>query len=152
MNQNNNGELQIVDVPPEFLIDELSKRLKGMEIIEPPTWSKFVKTGPDRERPPVQEDWWYTRAASILRRIYLKGPIGVERLRKYYGGRKRRGTRPPKKEKTGGKVIRKILQQLEAADFVIKVRKGRKINSKGKSLLLEVTEQFKKEWNGGILS
>lgn len=151
MTQNNNGEFQIADVPAEYFINELSKKLKGTEIIEAPTWSKFVKTGSDRERPPVQEDWWYTRAASILRRIYLKGPIGVERLRKYYGGRKRRGTRPPKKEKTGGKIIRKILQQLEAAGFVIKVRKGRKINSKGESLLSEIAEQFKEEWNGGIL-
>lgn len=152
MNQDNNGEFQIIDVPAKYLITELSNKLKDAEIIEAPTWSDFVKTGPDRERPPIQSDWWYTRAASILRKIYLEGPIGVERLRKYYGKRKRRGVRPPKKEKTGGKVIRKILQQLEAAGFVIKVRKGRKINSKGEGLLSEITKQFKEEeWKGGIL-
>lgn len=136
-------EFRIIDVPADFLIQELKEELKDIEILDPPKWSKFVKTGVHKEKPPIQDDWWYTRAASILRRVYLKGPIGVQRLRKYYGGIKRRGVRPGKNAKAGGKIIRKILQQLEAAGFVIKVRKGRKINSQGRNLLSNIANRFK---------
>ncbi len=136
-------QLQIADLPAKFLIEELKEDLKQVDIIKPPTWSKFVKTGTHKENPPSQEDWWYIRAASILRRVFLEGPIGVQKLRKYYGGIKRRGSRPGKKVKAGGKIIRKILQQLEAAGLVIKVRKGRKLTSKGRSLLSEIVTRYK---------
>lgn len=137
------GELKIIDVPAEFLIENLKERLKEFDIIKPPSWSNFVKTGIHKEKPPIQDDWWYIRAASILRRVYIKGPIGVQRLRNYYGGLRRRGSRPPKKVNGSGKIVRKILQQLEAAGLVIKVRKGRKVNSKGKKLLTDIVKEFK---------
>jgi small subunit ribosomal protein S19e len=28
-------------------------------------------------------DWWFVRAASMLRKLYLRGPIGVSRMRKF---------------------------------------------------------------------
>lgn len=149
MNENK-PELRIVDVPADFLIKTLKDELKEIEIVDPPSWSNFVKTGTHKEKPPMQDDWWYIRAAAILRRVYLEGPIGVQKLRKYYGGLKRRGVRPGKKVKAGGKIIRKILQQLEAADLVIKVRQGRKINSKGRNLLSEVASRFSQENNASI--
>ncbi|MFQ6020503.1 MAG: 30S ribosomal protein S19e [Candidatus Aenigmatarchaeota archaeon] len=122
------------DIPPSELIKKLSEELKKNENIKPPDWSRFVKTGVNAEKPPIQKDWWYMRSAAILRKIYLKGPIGVQRLRTAFGSRKRRGHKPAHHRKAGGKIIRLILQQLEAAGYIEKVekpRKGRKITPQG---------------------
>ena len=124
------------DVPAQEFGNKLKEELKKFKEISPPPWSFFVKSGAHRERPPQQPDFWYIRAASILRRLYIDGPVGVERLRTYYGGRRRRGRRPPKFRKASGAIIRKILQQLESAGLVKKEdRKGRVLTPKGRSLL-----------------
>ena len=79
----------VYDVPADLLIKRVAEKLKSM--VKPPEWAKYVKTGVHKQRAPEQEDWWYIRLASILRRVYIDGPVGIERLRTYYGGRKRRG-------------------------------------------------------------
>ncbi len=123
------------DVSADKLIAKVKEELKKIKEIEPLAWSRFAKTGPHRERPPEQQDFWYIRTASLLRRIYLNGTVGVSKLRTYYGGRKRRGHKPAKSKKAGGSVIRKILQQLEKVGFIEKVKGGRKITSKGRKFL-----------------
>ncbi|MCD6371087.1 MAG: 30S ribosomal protein S19e [Candidatus Aenigmarchaeota archaeon] len=124
------------DVPADKFVEKLKEELKKIKEIKPQKWSFFVKSGAHKERPPDQSDFWYIRSASILRRLYLNGPVGVERLRTYYGGRKRRGRRPPKFRKASGAIIRKILQQLEAAGLVEKLNKrGRVLTPKGRSFL-----------------
>jgi len=132
------------EVAADKLIEKLKEELKKIKEISPPDWSKFVKSGVHKERYPEQEDFWYIRAASILRRIYLDGPIGTERLRTYYGGRKRRGHKPAHFRKASGNIIRKILQQLEKAGLVEKTKKGRKITNKGQSLLDRIAFEAKK--------
>ena len=123
---------------PEELIKNAAERMKKIEEIKPPEWSGFVKTGVHKERPPQQEDWWYIRSASVLRKIYIE-KSGVSKLRKIYGGRKNKGHKPEHKYKASGAIIRKILQQLEAADFVKKdeKKKGRIITKKGKDFLIQ---------------
>ncbi len=137
------------DVPAQKFVNKLKEELKKFKEISPPQWSFFVKSGAHRERPPQQPDFWYIRAASILRRIYIDGPVGVERLRTYYGGRRRRGRRPPKFRKASGAIIRKILQQLESAGLVKKEdRKGRILTSKGRSLLDKIAKVVWDELQG----
>jgi len=126
------------EVLPSKLIQRLSEELKKDENIKPPEWAKFVKTGVSSERPPLQEDWWFLRSAAILRKIYLYEPIGVQRLRTAFGGRRRRGHKPAHHRKAGGKIIRLILQQLEKSGYIQKVdkpKKGRAITPKGQKLL-----------------
>ena len=107
------------DVPADVLIDKLSAYLKeNMREIQPADWAGYVKTGSHAERVPQNPDWWYVRSASMLRKLYMTGPVGVSRLRKEYGGRKRRGVRPAHFAKAGGNIIRTILQQLEQAGLV----------------------------------
>lgn len=136
----------IYDVPSNELIERTSTELKKIKEIEPPVWSRFVKTGRFKERPPVREDWWYIRAASILRRIYKLGPIGVSKLRTKYGGKKDRGHKTEHVYKGSGNIPRKILQQLERAQLIMYVEKGthkgRIVTSKGKSLLDRVSAQI----------
>src|SRR3989338_2200488 len=129
----------IHNIPTQKLVEKTAEELKKVPSITPPLWSKFVKTGTHKERPPVSKDWWYMRSASILRKIYVLGPIGTSKLRIKYGGRKNRGHKPERSYKGSGSIIRKVLQQLEAAGFVEKANKkshkGRVVTAKGRSLL-----------------
>ena len=140
------------DVPADMLIKRLASYLKReVEAIRPPEWAMFVKTGPHAQRAPQDPDWWYVRCASLLRKLYMHGPIGVERLRGMYGGRKDRGHRPEHHVKAGGSIIRKALQQLEEAGFVMKVRDarghviGRALTPAGRSLLDKIATEVKRE-------
>ena len=123
------------------------KELKSVKQISPPDWSRFAKTGSHNRFPPSDNDWWYARSASILRRLYLDGPVGIERLRTYYGGRKERGHKPERFRKSGGSHIRKIIQQLESAGLVQKNeqgRKGRVLTKKGVEFVNKVAAGAKK--------
>ena len=127
----------IYDTNTNKLIEKAANALKNQ--IKAPEWSKFVKTGRAKERLPIDDDWWYKRAASILRKVYILGPIGTNKLKVKYGGKKNRGSRPEKFYPGSGKIIRTILQQLEKLGYVTEekenVHKGRKITAKGKSFL-----------------
>ncbi|MBI2548988.1 30S ribosomal protein S19e [Candidatus Woesearchaeota archaeon] len=112
------------DVQKTELIEKLAEELKKTKGITPPEWAHYCKTGPNRERPPVQQDWWYLRSASVLIYVYEHGPIGVAKLRTRYGGRKNRGVKPERFYKSSGNILRKILQQQEAAGFLKHVEKG----------------------------
>lgn len=129
----------IYDIDPKELIGKATEELKKLETVKMPKWAIFVKTSSARERHPVNKDWWYIRAASVLRKIYMKGPIGVSKLRKDYGGKARRGHKKNRVYLGSGKIIRVILQQLEKAEFIKqeekKGHKGRVCTSKGKKFL-----------------
>lgn len=127
------------------LIERVSKELEKTEEINPPEWARFVKTGVCKERPPSQNNWWYIRSASILRKLSLGKPIGVSRIRKVYGGRKRRGHKPGHKYPASGSIIREIFQQLEKAGFAKTEKgKGRSITAKGKLFLNEIAKTIEK--------
>ncbi len=140
------SKMTIYNVDPTELIEELAKELKKAESIKPPEWASFVKTGASRERPPAREDWWRIRAASVLRKVRLKGPIGVSKLRILYGGIKNRGYAPERFKKSSGNILRKILQQLEKAELVKKgdksKHKGRIITPKGIRLMDNVAKKI----------
>ena len=111
----------VKETDPQKLIPEVAGKLKAVGV-EMPEWAKFVKTGPSKERPPQQEDWWCIRGASILRQVYLQKQ-GVSKLRKSYSGRKNRGHKPEHTFKGSGKIVRVLLKQLETAGYV-KIEKG----------------------------
>jgi small subunit ribosomal protein S19e len=128
----------LYDVPADALIEAVAAELEDR--IEQPEWAAFTKAGSSRELPPQQDDFWYVRAGSLLRKLAVDGPKGVDRLATEYGGKKR-GTnryRVAKARQRDGskKVIRVILQQLEEEDLVTTVRgEGRRITPEGQSFL-----------------
>jgi len=132
----------VYDVAADRLIAETAKGLKEDQKIEMPEWANYVKTGAHKERKPDNEDWWYIRGASLLRRIYMEGPVGVERLRTFYGGSKNRGRRPDQFRKASGKVIRTLLKQLDDKGLTTREKTGRKISSKGQSYLDKISSQI----------
>jgi small subunit ribosomal protein S19e len=124
------------DVPAKELIAALSKKLQNESAIVPPDWSKYVRTGVSKENPPETKEWWHTRCASILRKLYVKKEMGVEHMRAEYGGKRNRGSKPNKAEAGSGAIVRHALQQLETAGYVTKMKgKGRLLTSKGVKLL-----------------
>ena len=121
----------------------LAEALKKDKSFEKPDWVDFVKTGVGKMRPNIEPDFWHRRAASILRQIYIKEVVGVQRLRTRYGNRKKRGMKPKRFYKGGGKIIRVLLQQSEKAGLLMKAegkKKGRKLTSKGKELLEKIAD------------
>ncbi len=135
----------IYDVPADSLISELAKELKENKKVEAPEWAQFVKTGVHKERRPEDPDWWYVRSASLLRRVYIDGPVGINSLKSYYGGKKDRGTTPEKFRQGSGAVIRGALQQLEEAGYIEKIGEGRQVTPKGRSFLDKTSHQLKKD-------
>jgi len=135
------------DVPASKLIEKLAKYLKeNVDEINPPSWASIVKTGAHVQRQPQNPDWWCIRCASLLRKIYVHGPIGLEKLRADYGGRKDFGVRPEHAVKAGRAIIRKALQQLEAAGLIETSKPhGRRVTREGRKLLQELAEELQKE-------
>lgn len=131
--------MSIHDIDTNELLEKAAKELQKIETMKMPEWALYVKTGVGKERPPARLDWWYMRAASVLRKIYIDGPLGVSKLRTKYSAKMNRGHKPEKVYKGSGKIIRTILQQLEKSGFIKfeekGVHKGRVITPKGKSFL-----------------
>ena len=129
--------MTIYELNHRELNNKLAEALKEIPEFKSPEWAFHVKSSVSRERPPLEDDFWYKRSASILRQIYIKKIIGVNRLKVRYGGKKNRGVKPSEFRKGSGKIIRTILQQAEKAGFVEKSDKpkGRKLTLKGKKLL-----------------
>ena len=123
------------DVPSARLISALAEQMKGTPGVEEPEWARMVKTGSHAERPPADADWWFTRAASLLRKLYLHGPVGLGDLERAYGGSKALHYYPKHHRDAGGSSIRKILKQLEQAELVAKTPKGRVLSPKGRAML-----------------
>ncbi len=139
----------ILKVNPNELNLKAAEELKKQKLVQPEDWSKFVKTGHNKQRLPESQDWWYHRSAAILRIIARLGPVGTEKLRTKFGGLKNRGHKPERFYKASGSIIRKILQQLEKAELIkqteIGVHKGRVLTPKGTSFLDKIAVQLAKK-------
>lgn len=123
---------------------KLAEALKKIPEFKQPEWVAFVKSSPSKARPIDDQDFWYKRTASILRQIYRRKVVGVNRFRTKYGSKKNRGYKPEKFKKAGGKIIRTILQQSDKVGFTeiakqirgVRERKpGRQLTEKGKKFL-----------------
>jgi small subunit ribosomal protein S19e len=134
----------VYDVPADHIIRRAAEELKKRKEIVPPAWAAFAKTGVHKEMPPENPDWWFIRAAAVLRRVYVDGPLGVERMRSFYGGNKNRGSKPNAFRKGSGSILRKSLQQLEAAGLVIHDKTGRRVSPEGMKFLDNLSQDVKK--------
>jgi small subunit ribosomal protein S19e len=136
----------VYDVPSKELIDAVAKKLQSDKTIVVPEANMFSRTGVDKENPPMEQNWWYIRCASILRKIYISDVIGIEHLRAEYGGKRDRGSKPYKARSGSGTIVRRALQQLEKAGYVSKIKgKGRVLTPKGRSFLDNTSHEVMKD-------
>lgn len=132
------------------IIEKLAVKLKSS--VSPPDWASFVKTGHGKQRPPIRQDWWYVRSASVLLSVQKLGPVGVSKLSTKYGTRKDKGVKPEKFTRGSRNVIRKILQQLEGSGLLkqeaIGVHKGRVVTNEGIKLINEASKEAVEKGKG----
>ena len=113
---------KVYDVPADIFINRLSEILKN-EDIPAPVWASFVKTGTHADKPPQNSGWWHVRCASILRKIYLHGPISVNELRCMYGGGRPVGYGAAHHKDASGAIIRNAIHGLEKLGLVVNIEK-----------------------------
>ena len=135
------------NVPAPVFIQRLAKHVKdNVDQVQPPPWSSIAKTSSHTTRQPEDPDWWFTRAASILRKIYIYGPIGTQQLRADYGGRTGGKVHREHAREGAGSNIRKIMQQLGAAGLVeASKNKGRVMTREGRRTLDKLAAEIQEE-------
>eukprot|EP00456_Euglypha_rotunda_P055174 TRINITY_DN447_c0_g1_i1.p1 TRINITY_DN447_c0_g1~~TRINITY_DN447_c0_g1_i1.p1 ORF type:complete len:202 (-),score=37.50 TRINITY_DN447_c0_g1_i1:143-748(-) len=132
------------DVPAEDFIVELAKHFKEKGKLELPEWHDYVKTSITKEMGPLDPDWYFVRAASLTRKVYLRGGTGIGAFARVYGGRKRRNTKGRNHfQRSATGVIRYILKQLASLGLVEKQKekRGRFITKSGQKLLDTIASQ-----------
>ena len=131
------------DVPAALLIERVTAELKAGGKVTPPEWARFARTGQHTENAPRQTDWWYRRAAAVLRKVYAMGPIGTARLAAEFGGKRDGGSAPYHPRAGSGSVTRECLQQLEELGLVTKAEtKGRNVTPAGRKMLDNLAHQI----------
>uniref|UniRef100_A0A3P9NBP5 Small ribosomal subunit protein eS19 n=1 Tax=Poecilia reticulata TaxID=8081 RepID=A0A3P9NBP5_POERE len=111
--------------PDVFLLSRSGK-------LKVPDWVDLVKLGKHKELSPSDENWFYIRAASTVRHLYLRGGAGVGSMTKIYGGRKRNGVCPAHYSVGSKNVARKVLQSLELLKMIEKdPNGGRRLTPQG---------------------
>lgn len=129
------------DVDSHKFVQAYAAHLKRSGKLTVPAWVDMVKTGSFKELAPYNPDWFYVRAASLARHIYLRPGAGVGALRMVYGGRKNRGTLPSKHAEASGNVIRKALQALEKLKLIaVDPNGGRRLTVDGQRDLDHVAQ------------
>ena len=119
-------KMAVYNIEPREFNVKLAEELKKIPEFQVADWVFLVKSGSHRQRVPEEQDFWFKRAASILRFMYTQNkPLGVSKLRTRYGGRKDRGVKPGRFRKSGGKMIRLLLQQAEKAGLIEKTKAGK---------------------------
>lgn len=135
--------LTVKDVDQDKIVHGVALFLKKSGKLKVPDNMDVVKTSKSKDLSPVNADWFYVRCASILRRMYHRGPIGVGGIKKIYGTRKRDGVCPSHFCRADGAVSRRALQALEHVKLVEKhADGGRKLTAQGQRDLDRIASQI----------
>ncbi|XP_057642647.1 40S ribosomal protein S19-like [Chionomys nivalis] len=114
----------VKDINQQEFVRALAAFLKKSGKLKVPKWVDTVKLARHKELAPYDENWFYTRAASTARHLYLRGGAGVGSMTKIYGGRQRNGVRPSHFSRGSKSVGHRILQALEGLKMVEKDQDG----------------------------
>ena len=119
INQGKKG-MSALDVNSHVFINRLADFFKTKNIIKLPKWSLLVKTSRAREIAPLSQDWFFTKAASIARRVYVSKShtLGIGSLKVAMGKRQRRGVQPNIARTHSGRIISEIVSQLRKGGYI----------------------------------
>ncbi|XP_048950690.1 40S ribosomal protein S19 isoform X1 [Canis lupus dingo] len=133
----------VKDVNQQEFVRALAAFLKKSGKLKVPEWVDTVKLAKHKELAPYDENWFYTRAASTARHLYLRGGAGVGSMTKIYGGRQRNGVMPSHFSRGSKSVARRVLQALEGLKMVEKDQDGgRKLTPQGQRDLDRIAGQL----------
>merc|ERR1711884_957103 len=133
----------VKDVDQQNFTKALSAFLKKSGKVKLPEWVDIVKTNVAKELAPFDEDWYYTRLASLARHIYIRSPVGVSTVCKIYGVRRNNGSAPGHWSAGSGTIARKALQTLEQLKMVEKdPNGGRRLSSQGRRDMDRIAAQM----------
>ncbi len=133
----------VLEADAQKLIEVTAGRLKESGIPRP-KYIDYVKSGAGKERVPESEDFFYFRCASVLRQVYLKGPIGISKLRTKYGSKRAHWVRRHHHYRAGGSVIKDAFDALEKKGYIKTTKTGRIITPGGKSFLDKLSNEIVK--------
>merc|ERR1712098_439047 len=136
--------ISVKDVDAHHFTKALAEFLKKTGKVKVPEWSDIVKLGRHKELSPYDEDWYFIRAASIARHLYIRAPCGMGAFTKLYGGKKRNGTAPSHNCRASTTVLRKVLQALESLKMVEQDVNtgGRRLTGQGRRDLDRIASQI----------
>ncbi|ORY00713.1 40S ribosomal protein S19-A [Basidiobolus meristosporus CBS 931.73] len=138
--------ITVKDVNSHQFIKAYAAHLKRSGKLDVPKWVDLAKTATYKELGPYDQDWFFIRAASVARHVYLHKTVGVGHLRRLHGGRKNRGTCPSHHADGSGSVARKVLQALEKINIIEKAPNGgRKLTQDGQRDLDRISAQVAKK-------
>eukprot|EP00178_Gracilaria_changii_P023800 TRINITY_DN71922_c0_g1_i1.p1 TRINITY_DN71922_c0_g1~~TRINITY_DN71922_c0_g1_i1.p1 ORF type:complete len:152 (+),score=25.26 TRINITY_DN71922_c0_g1_i1:33-488(+) len=114
----------VKDVDAQAFVAAYAKYLKRSGKIKLPKYVDYAKTGTHKELSPADPDWYYVRCASIARRIYVRGGLGVGWLARAYGHNKRDGVRRNHHQAAATGIIRHCIMSLEKMKVLEKSKNG----------------------------
>ena len=121
------------DVPASALLPRVAAELKTRQLVNPPAWAAFVKTGVSRQQAPTQ-------TGLVVPPQCLGAPEDLpegtrpasQRLSAEYGGRKDRGSAPYHARSGSRSILREIVQQLEKSGLLkTNKNRGRQVSPQG---------------------
>lgn len=114
------------DVPAAKFVKGLAAQLKREGKLMVPNIAEFAKTSHGRERAPQNDDWYYTRCAAVLRRVYLR-PAGLGGLSKPFGNKKNKGCLPEATIRAATGPLHWACKSLEQLKLLAKGKKSGRI-------------------------
>ena len=136
----NSTERQKIDlVDSQKLTTAIAAHLKQEGKLNVPAWVGDVKTSSYKVYVPDNEDWFYVRAASIMRRL-CKRRAGVGAMSKIYGGKTRKMVKPAISRRASKNPNRKALQALETLGWLKMGSKGRVPTAEGINAVLNIAD------------
>ncbi|KRH92060.1 40S ribosomal protein S19 [Pseudoloma neurophilia] len=137
----------VYTVDPVSLITCINSHLSNNDLLTRPKYFNILKTSVGKQNAPIQNDWLYTRAASLLRKIacfsYKKSDnnyknllskktkskdrsdyFNIMTILSTYGCKKDRGTRPGKKVRCNKTHIISILEDFKKLNWIKKTTDG----------------------------
>eukprot|EP01091_Cochliopodium_minus_P011285 TRINITY_DN315_c0_g1_i1.p1 TRINITY_DN315_c0_g1~~TRINITY_DN315_c0_g1_i1.p1 ORF type:complete len:185 (-),score=41.05 TRINITY_DN315_c0_g1_i1:86-640(-) len=139
------GSYTVNDINAATFIKYFSRYLRRTGKIELPKYVDTVKTGRFCYNGPANPDWYYVRAASIVRKVYLTPGVGVGALRHIYGALNRRSKGRKHHTPASGAIIRHVFHQLEKLQLIEKTPNGgRRVTKIGRRDLDRISAQIGK--------
>jgi len=135
----------VKDVDQQKFVQGFADFLKKSGKMTVPEWADLIKLARFNEQGPADQDWYYVRAASVARHLYIRSPAGVGSFTKIYGARKSNGCAPSHFTRSYQSVSRRVLQSLESMNLVEKhANGGRSLTSQGRRDLDRIAAQIAK--------